>query len=235
MPEDVVSESPRYSDSNKESGAQKDLAQRIGNLQKILTDVSPELRNLLLSGQHDAQSIISLLLGLKPACLPDSEGVNRFKELMSISESISIERKWIYDRELVKAKMGEYLSEFPGYDPMATQGKADEYADSLLHDLSFRVGTEPDRILALNFLHPLGIKTSYITVERQVGLLLGFPYEAVEYYTRGKGKEVESFNKYGFVFAFPKGSQEVAQFSSKLDEVYQKVYTAIPELKHGSS
>lgn len=232
MPEDVTSESSSFIDPNKETGVQEDLAPRIGNLQKILTDVSSELRAFLLSGQYDAQSIISMLLGLKPACLPDG-GVNRFKDLVVISEGISTKRRWLFDRGLVKVKMEEYPNEFPEYSVKATQGKADEYVDNLMHDLSFAVGTEPGRILAINFLDPLGIKTSYITVERQTGLLLGFPYEAVDNYTKVRGKQEEDvFRKYGFTFGFPKGSEEVSRFSRNLDETYQKVYTAIPELKH---
>lgn len=216
-------------DLSVDKGSTKNLGERVDDLQRIFTDISPELREFLLSEQYDAQALISMLLGLKPACILD----NNADKVKDLPVNLSTQRSWVFDPELVKAKMAEYPNDFPGYVTMVSQGKQDEYISSRIRDLSFSTSAlDISRLLAVNLFHPLGIKTPYSAVDTQIGLLLGFPQEAVKSFANGKTKNSAVFNKYGFIFGFSEGSEEVAQFSDYLDQAYQKVYTTIPELKH---
>lgn len=207
-----------------------DLDTRIDMVSHLWEGLSKKSHDELINS-IDGRTIMSVLLGLKPALFQGtgwrpnkltSEIIQTFPNQFGLSHN------YFFDTLHIIGVLEANQDIFPNIntqDVNSMQGLG-KYIESQTYTPQYPISTVNALLMEFGFFRPQP------DVEVRLGTILGFPKKAVEFYAHKDRKDKGlGYHKFGYNFIYsPTGQEEINEFDKKLTGAYEHASKRLPFL-----
>lgn len=221
---------PGRHDEIRDEVATDELAQRVENVRTLLDTLDNESRDRLLN-YDDGQTILSVLLGVKPAFIlglrPYRRPLHLIKAVMAnIPGQFELSSNFFYDPAQVRRVIADNPDLFPRFEASRQNDTAylSRYIDSGTPHNSYGLAFA-DALLSV-----FGLSSATNRDHYRNGLILGFPREAVDSSTKPGPRKV--YRRFGYEFTYQEPEQGVVdRLNERLRSSYEYAESKVPILK----
>lgn len=207
-----------------------ELTQRVENARTLLDNLDNELRDRLLN-YDDGQTILSVLLGVKPAFIlglrPYRKPLHLIKAVMANTPGqFELSNNFFYDPAQVRRVIADNPDLFPRFEASRQNDMAylSRYIDSGTSHNSYGLAFA-DALLSI-----FGLSSATNRDHSRNGLILGFPREAVD--SSIKPGPRKAYRRFGYEFTYQDPEQGVVdRLDQNLRLSYEYAESKIPILK----